>query len=122
MKKLAAVAAFVCIGSTAAGAADYEYLNGKTDTRLRSELLALLAKNRSDSANVSIGITRDGDIDCPFELWTRQTGHHWPLRAWLPCANAFCAVTGRRPKCESSFFANIRFVVRQDFPRSVELE
>lgn len=62
MIKAAAAAAFFCIVSTAAGAADYQYLNGQTDSHWRTDLLAWLAKNKPDPANVSIGITPDGDI------------------------------------------------------------
>jgi hypothetical protein len=60
--KLAAAAALLCIISTAASAADYQYLNGKVDSHWRSDLLAWLAKNKPDPTNVSIGITPDGDV------------------------------------------------------------
>ena len=60
--KRAAAAAVVCIVSTAAGAADYQYLNGRTNPHWRSDLLAWLAKDKPDPASVSIGITPDGDV------------------------------------------------------------
>jgi hypothetical protein len=55
--RLAAIAAFVRVVSTAAWAIDYQYLSGRTDTHWRSNLLAWLAKNKPDPTNVSIGIT-----------------------------------------------------------------
>ena len=61
MKRAAAAAVF-CIASTAAGAADYQYFNARTDPHWRSDLLAWLAKDKPDPANVSIGITPDGDV------------------------------------------------------------
>jgi hypothetical protein len=62
MIKAAVAATALFLLSTAADAADYQYLNARTNTHWRSDLLAWLVKEKSDPANVSIGITADGDI------------------------------------------------------------
>lgn len=57
---IALVAASIAV--TPAFAADYQFLNGRTNPHWRADLLAWLAKDKPDPTNVSIGITPDGDV------------------------------------------------------------
>jgi hypothetical protein len=61
MIKAAAAAAALVLLSTAANAADYQYLN-QSNRHWRSDLLGWLAKEKPDPTNVSIGITPDGEV------------------------------------------------------------
>jgi hypothetical protein len=101
MMKLAAAAAFFCIASTAAGATDYQYLNGKIDSHWRSDLLAWLAKNKPDPSNVSIGVTVDGDVHAyavPGQftgIYSIQRLHHPADRANTAFRSIMDGGTGR---------------------------
>ena len=55
-------AAVSIILSTAANAAEYQYLNSRTNPRWPSDLVAFLQKNKPTPDNISIAITPAGDV------------------------------------------------------------
>ena len=48
--------------STAVNAAEYQYLNARTNSRWMSDLLVFLQKNKPTPDNISIAITPAGDV------------------------------------------------------------
>jgi hypothetical protein len=60
--RLAVALVAASIFATSAFAAEYEYLNGRTNPRWRTDLLAWLQKFKPTPDGVSIGITQTGDV------------------------------------------------------------